>query len=242
MYWDCGEDGFITPICVRSERSFGGDSPVPLVLQADLCGAAVYSAVHFNANTVLRWMIICFAALTVAGCQAGRGISISSDAVFPDIQGRSHHPVSSQPIATALIFIGIDCPIANSYAPEINRIVEDYTSQGVAFYLVHVDPSLSIDDATQHAASYGYRCPVLIDAEHRLAKAVGATVTPEAAVIGNNQRLLYLGRIDDRYIDFGKKRFEPSQRDLRAALDATLAGRRVPNPTTKAIGCYIPDA
>jgi hypothetical protein len=51
----------------------------------------------------------------------------------------------------------------------------------------------------------------------------------------------YRGRIDDRYVDLGKKREAPSQRDLRAALDAALAGRAVLTSRTKAIGCLIPD-
>jgi hypothetical protein len=53
--------------------------------------------------------------------------------------------------------------------------------------------------------------------------------------------VLYRGRIDDRVADFGKRRVEPTRRDLRLALDAILAGKPVPARRTKAVGCYIPE-
>jgi hypothetical protein len=55
-------------------------------------------------------------------------------------------------------------------------------------------------------------------------------VTPEVAVVGPGGALLYRGRIDDLWSDYGKRRQEPTTRDLRAALDAALAGRPTPPP------------
>jgi hypothetical protein len=51
----------------------------------------------------------------------------------------------------------------------------------------------------------------------------------------------YRGRIDDRYFAPGKRRAEPASHDLRAALEAVLAGKPVPRAETEAIGCPIPD-
>ena len=51
--------------------------------------------------------------------------------------------------------------------------------------------------------------------------------------------LVYRGRIDNLYADFGKKRAKPTRRDLRETLDALLAGKRLAKRTTKAVGCYI---
>ncbi|GIT77890.1 MAG: hypothetical protein Ct9H300mP32_2720 [Verrucomicrobiota bacterium] len=64
-------------------------------------------------------------------------------------------------------------------------------------------------------------------------------VTPEAAVFDAKGRLIYRGRIDDLYADFGKKRARPTRHDLRDTLDALLAGKRLTKRTTKAVGCYI---
>ena len=78
-------------------------------------------------------------------------------------------------------------------------------------------------------------------AAHLLAK-FGAKVTPEAAVVGADAKLLYLGRISDLYADLGKRRTVPTEHDLRNALDAILSGKPVPHATGAAVGCLIPES
>ena len=159
-----------------------------------------------------------------------------------DLDGVRHElPARGDTKATVLIFLTHDCPIANGFAPEISRIRADYAEKKVAFLLVHVDPQLTPPAARQHAKEFGHDCPVVLDRDHALVKRAGATVTPEAVVLRPDGAIAYRGRIDDRYVDFGKLRPAPTQRDLRAALDAVLAGKPVPNATTKAIGCFISD-
>jgi hypothetical protein len=80
---------------------------------------------------------------------------------------------------------------------------------------------------------------VLIDRRHELVRQLGATVTPEAAVIGAHGELLYRGRIDDGYVSLGKRRFEATTHDLRDALEAVLAGKPVAAPRTATVGCAI---
>ena len=79
----------------------------------------------------------------------------------------------------------------------------------------------------------------MLDAAHSLVRLVGATVTPEAAVVSLEGKLLYLGRIDDPYFDYGKRRAAPTRQDLRDALDTILSGKTIAVPTTKPIGCFI---
>lgn len=160
---------------------------------------------------------------------------------FQDVTGRAPDPVSlAGARALTLIFTTTDCPIANSYAPELTSIMNAYGPRGVRFCLVHVDPATTSAKARQHAIDFGYPCPVVLDPRHVLVSQQHATVTPEAAVLDATGTQVYLGRIDDRHIDFGKKRFEPTTRDLRDALDAVLAGNVVTQPRTRAVGCYIP--
>jgi hypothetical protein len=141
--------------------------------------------------------------------------------------------------AAAFIFLGVECPISNSYAPEINRIISDYSAKGVNFYVVYPEAGLTPDQIKQHATAYGYRCPALMDGDHRLTNLFHITVTSQCVVLGPNAKVLYNGRIDDRYLDFGKKRFAPTTHELRDALDAVLGDRPVPTPMTKAVGCPI---
>ena len=174
--------------------------------------------------------------LAGAGCSSPAG----TPEQLTDIQGQRRTLFGAEGKAgTVLIFIERECPIANSYAPEINRIIKDYP--GFAFYLIQVDPDLTNSEARKHATDYALQAPVIIDRQHELVKLSGARITPEAAVFSPFGSLLYLGRIDDKFAGFGKSRVEATQRDLRGALNAVKAGQPVPVARTKAIGCYIPD-
>jgi peroxiredoxin len=161
---------------------------------------------------------------------------------FTDIEGRPHTPLANaDKKASVLLFLLTDCPISNSYAPEIARLCKEYEAKQIAFFVVHADPDVTAEQAKKHAKDYGLPCPVLCDPAHLLVKRTGVTMAPEAAVVGPTQRVLYCGRIDDWYAGLGKRRPEPTQRDLRLALEAIVRGDDVPNATTKAIGCYLPE-
>ncbi|MEI6233354.1 MAG: redoxin domain-containing protein [Planctomycetota bacterium] len=141
---------------------------------------------------------------------------------------------------TVLIFFLHDCPICNAYAPEIERIRSDFEAKGFTFYIVHTDPTITVQTAQQHAREYSLKSTVLLDPTNRLAQKLGATVTPQVAIVGAGERLLYLGRIDNLYADFGKRRPEATVRDLRAALTALASGSPAPPAGGPAVGCFIP--
>src|SRR5262249_38688129 len=134
-----------------------------------------------------------------------------------------------------------DCPISNAYAPEIKRICANYAPKKVATFIVHADPDVSAAAAKKHARDYGLPGPVLLDPAHVLVRRTGVTRAPEVAVLAPDGKIAYRGRIDDWYVDYGKRRAEPAQRDLRNALDAILAGKPVPRATTPALGCDLPE-
>ena len=144
--------------------------------------------------------------------------------------------------AIALIFVLHDCPIANSYAPELERIIKKYTPHKIDFFLVYPDARLDVKTAKAHAKQFGYTCSILLDPKQLLVKKTGATITPEVAVVTPNGLLLYRGRIDDTYVALGKRRFAPTSHDLRTALDkiinVTIA--KITPKFTKAVGCFIP--
>ena len=157
-----------------------------------------------------------------------------------DAEGSAHTQAEwSQARAIVLFFVTTDCPLSNGYAPEMNRIDETYTPRGVRFYAVQGDTTIPDQEVRQHAKDYEYRFPVLLDPRMVLAHHTGATVTPETVVLAANGTVLYLGRIDNRVEDFGKTRVQATEFDLRDALDAVLAGRPVPHPRTRALGCAI---
>jgi len=141
--------------------------------------------------------------------------------------------------AILLFFVTTDCPIANSYVPEMNRIQQAYAPRGVLVYAVQADTTVPDPDVARYARDYRYAFPLLLDPRQVLIQLAGATITPQAAVFTADGQRLYLGRIDNRVEDFGRQRLEATTLDLREALDAILAGKPAPHPLTKSIGCAI---
>lgn len=142
--------------------------------------------------------------------------------------------------ATVFIFVATDCPNSNTYAPILARLYHQYSQRGVAFYNVYSDPSESAGAVRKHDADYLVPFPALLDPHQILARQTGARSTPEAVILSPEGQELYRGRVDDRFVDFGKTRFHPTQNDLSDALEAVLEGKPVPHPVTKVLGCAIP--
>lgn len=189
-------------------------------------------------------LLLCIGLFTATECHAANPAPATRPALaaiaLRDVDGNACKPLAmGDAKAAVVLFVGHQCPISNGYSPEINRIVAEYGAKGVRFYLAHVDPDLSTEDAKAHAADFGYKAPVLLDGKRVLAHALGAKVTPEAFLVGPDGKVRYQGRIDDKWYDFGRSRAEPTVRDLRLALDAVLAGKEVANPRTESLGCPI---
>jgi hypothetical protein len=140
-----------------------------------------------------------------------------------------------------VVFVRSDCPISNRSAPEVRELCTQFKSHGVDFYLIYVDPRETAEAIRTHLHDFEYTCPALRDMKHDLATATAATVTPEAVVFDSNWKVIYRGRINNQFEDFGKSREKATTHELHDAIEATLAGRPVAEPETKAIGCYIDD-
>lgn len=158
-----------------------------------------------------------------------------------DIKGHRQNPLNSDNgRITVLLFVMTDCPIANSYAPEISRTVAKYRDKPISFSMVYVDPDITSKSAQAHASEYGLRLNAILDPSRTLAKKAGATITPEAVILNRKNEIVYRGRIDNRVADFGKSRPRATRHDLWLTLDALLQGKKVPLHKTPAVGCAIP--
>jgi len=142
--------------------------------------------------------------------------------------------------AVVLFFVTIDCPIGNSYVPEMNRLRDAYASRGVAFYAVQADPTVREADVAKYAKDYHYSFPLLLDSQQVLVRHANATITPQTAILAPDGKLLYLGPIDNRVVDFGKSRPRATESYVRQDLDALLEGKPVPVAAQHSVGCSIP--
>jgi hypothetical protein len=162
---------------------------------------------------------------------------------LPDLRGQLVDPLQASPAtkATVLLFVSVDCPVSNRYAPEVIRLHERFAAQGIAFWIVYPNPAETAATITRHLADYRYPARALRDPSHAFVKAAGISMTPEAAVYDRDGRLIYRGRIDDRYVNIGLERPAPTTRDLEEVLTAVAAGAPVTPKMTQAVGCYVAD-
>ena len=158
------------------------------------------------------------------------------------VNGHVHHPfqLNNGVKASILFFITQDCPVANKYSREIQRIAAEYKRHKIKSCLVYVDPEMTLKDVAKHMKDFGHDdLTAFLDKHHELVKATGAKVTPEAAVVVGKGVIAYRGRIDNFYEELGVGRKQVTKRELRQALDAILKGQKVSVPRSKAVGCFI---
>jgi hypothetical protein len=178
--------------------------------------------------------------MAVRGGSEGAAAASAKEVV--DLKGRVVHPLNdSTARASVFIFVRPDCPISNRYAPEVRRLEEKFSGQGVVFWLVYTEADLSAAEIREHLQEYQYGSAALRDPGHRLVEFCHARVTPEAAIVGADGHLIYHGRIDDRYVALGQYRPTATRRELDEAITAVLRGGTVPSGHP-AVGCAIAPA
>ena len=135
---------------------------------------------------------------------------------------------------TVVMFISTKCPISNDYNERMTAVFNDYAAKGVHFVFVNANSNEAAEEVAMHARQAGFPFPVYKDPGNLIADKFGATVTPEAYVIDQTGTLKYHGSIDDQ-----RNANNVTEKRLRTALDAVMAGKAVAQAETKAFGCTI---
>lgn len=158
-----------------------------------------------------------------------------------DLSGRLHRLGESYECrAIVLIFLGTECPIANSILPRLNQLAAGCGGQQVEFFGVLSSPSLSHRAAVEHAREFSIEFPLLFDGTGELREQLGATHSPQAFVLTPEGRVLYRGAIDDQFVSVaGRRRSEPREQWLRAAITAVLKHEPIARPETEPVGCLL---
>ena len=140
-----------------------------------------------------------------------------------------------------VMFLSNHCPYVKLVREEIARIGREYGAKGVGIVAVMAnDVQAYPDDAPDKMAlevkDAGYTFPYLYDETQEVAKAYGAACTPDFFLFDAQKRLVYRGQMDDARP--GNNR-PVTGADLRAALDALLAGKPVSDVQRPSLGCNI---
>jgi len=140
-----------------------------------------------------------------------------------------------------VMFICNHCPFVKHVREELAAIGADYQSRGLAIVAISSNdaenyPDDSPDKMAAEAAEAGYTFPYLYDESQSVAKAYRAACTPDFYLFDADHKLAYRGQLDPSR---PRNNTPVTGSDLRAAIDAVLAGRPVPEPQLPSIGCNI---
>jgi len=140
-----------------------------------------------------------------------------------------------------VVFMCNHCPYVKHIQNELAAVIKEYQAEGIAAAAISSnDVSTHPDDApdkmAEEAKRLGYTFPYLYDEAQETAKAYHAACTPDFFVFDADRRLVYRGQFDDARP--GNDR-PVTGADLRAALDALVAGDSVPSDQIPSMGCNI---
>lgn len=136
-------------------------------------------------------------------------------------------------------FLGVECPVSNGYAPQMQRLAEKFAPQGVALVGVYSELDVTRQKAAAHGEEYGLKFPCLLDTEQSLARQAGIRRVLTTIVVDSEGNIIYRGRIDDRWSPEGKRRDVPRTHELEDAVAALLAGKTPTARETPAFGCPL---
>jgi hypothetical protein len=144
-----------------------------------------------------------------------------------------------------VIFSCNSCPYVLAWEDRYNEIQGICKSNKVGFVLVNSNEAKrksadSMEDSMEkmkvHAKEKGYGdYAYVLDKDHKLADAFGATKTPDVFLFNGDMLLVYKGAIDDN----GKDRHMVLKPYLKKAIDAMTKGQKIEPASTKALGCRI---
>lgn len=143
--------------------------------------------------------------------------------------------------ALMVIFMCNHCPYVKHIRAGLAQLARDYVSRRVAVVGISSNdaknyPADSPKMMAEEAKSAGYIFPYLYDESQEVAKSYRAACTPDIYIFDSEQRLAYRGQFDDSRPGNG---VPVTGKDVRAALDALLAGKPVPPNQKASIGCNI---
>ena len=160
---------------------------------------------------------------------------------FLDVDGRVHAlGDDSGPGGLGFVFISDGCQNSLVYAAELSALADRASEQGVDLYAVISSPRLSWSQARDLRDAHAMTLPTLFDPSGELATRLAVELTPQAVLLSADDRIVYRGRVDDRFVGLGERRTVIRNHDLADAISRVAQGDLTPR-ATQAIGCWIED-
>jgi len=164
------------------------------------------------------------------------------DFTLPDANGKTVSLADFQDKPALLVlFICNHCPYVKHIRAGLAQLGRDYLPKHAAIVGINSNDVANYPDDSparmkDEAKSAGYLFPYLYDESQAVAKAYRAACTPDIYLFDKNRQLVYRGQLDDSRPGNG---IPVTGKDLRAALDAVLAGKPVSPDQKASMGCNI---
>jgi len=181
-----------------------------------------------------------------AGSQAGVALTLGDRAPAADVKMKNvdGRELTIGEVAgargTLVIFSCNHCPWVKAWEQRLAELGNACKAKGIGVIVVNPNdpaayPEDSFEGMQERAKARGFQFPYVVDSTSGVARAFGATRTPEAFLFDAAGALVYHGAIDDNAEDAAKV----TKHYLRDALDAVATGARPAIAESKAIGCSI---
>ncbi len=183
------------------------------------------------------------ASLAVAGSAFGLNIGDKAPSTTVKMKNVDGSDVTIADVAgkqgTLVVFSCNHCPFVKAWQGRIASVGNAAKAKGLGVIIINSNdpteyPEDSYAEMQKRSKELGFTFPYVVDATSDVARAFGATRTPEAFLFDKDGKLVYHGAIDD-----SKEADQVTKHFLQDAIDAALAGKAVPVAETKFVGCGI---
>ncbi len=185
-------------------------------------------------------LMITFAAAVVSAGEYNTVLNIGDAAPawtdLPGTDGQKHSLADLKDTpAVIVVFTCNSCPFAREYEDRIMAVAKAH-AKDVAVVAINVNRVAedSLEKMQERTAERGFPYPYLFDETQQIAKAYGATFTPEFFVLGPERKVVYMGGLDDNSDAAAVKK-----NYIEPAIEAALKGTKAATGETVAIGCRI---
>src|SRR5438046_1825775 len=196
-------------------------------------------------KTVLLALISLTATTLIAADSPPVG-GAAPDFSLPDAAGKTHSLSEYKGKYVVLEWFNPECPFVKKHygSGNMQKLQGEYTGKGVVWLTIDsnapgTEGNITPEQAQKIMAQWKTKqTALLLDPESKVAKLYGAKNTPNMVVISPEGKIVYEGAIDSKASP-NPADIPSSTNYVKAALDESLAGKPVSNPTTKPYGCSV---
>lgn len=180
--------------------------------------------------------------VAVSSTMLSLGTPVPEFALRDAVSGRFVSPADFADARALLVtFICNHCPYVRHVLPELGRLERDYAPRGLGIVAINANdveayPADAPSEMKRLAREEGWGFPFLYDETQEVARAFRAACTPEFYLFGADRKLAYRGQLDGSR---PKHDVPVTGEDLRAAIEATLAGKPASPEQVPSVGCNI---